>query len=863
MGNFDLINNYTISNYSSDTTFNRSSVINYLTSILVRNFFSENQKNIILNIPFLNNTRKWILFDFTLNHMKSSFVDKGMRYNKGDCLRITGTKRKIICEFVEYLYYDGIDGECMKINFENVSGFIIKKDMWSFEKVIPQKLSSLSHFQKNEKLFALDKIIDKSSNNNFELFNTSILYVGGVNTTRRFISRNLVLGNPIQKTISWSKSNEDGEIIKLHGNQTDHFNCVITPSLTSAVTTITQNSNQKFNAIFIENLNQCQNDYGSLADLAQMDIPIYIFSSSIDHDSYKVLCENLNFDIIHLGRTTCKELAQIEHNQFPGETLIDFRRFLSALDNFSSKSITINVVQDNFIEKIGQNSIELNRQLSEAPISNQIFSNLRRYALQLSRISSIKCLDINLFKNQIKDIENFIELKAYLIPEDDRGLLLKMIDDLEIFINQEFDDYVLQKETELINLINQNNQNETCVITSLVTGNNKLKKHIQNICHKDIPFYQSSSEIDLSSNCKTVVVTGWAAGKKLDELLLSTKFRNIIFFIYPYQLPWLKSKIIAKNSFFNKNLVNNNLSLFLDNNDELFESFEDRSVLPEPTINLPSSIEIPDSESIDLDLLEFEIKERRRNAFKSVYDSDEVIKYDNAKLVDFYDGFSGVFSEGHKFLNVSSILNGVENSKIKETKTDKLKSGDYILNFETEKGSVLLLTEQKMTNDGLKETLELSKKWSNLLNSLRDRYRSDQSLFQSLQSQGLTVGIATLRNWLNQYIICPNEEVNIVVIGKVMGGEDGLFLSNRVKDILDACNTVKQYRKKIASQLRIAAYETITDKDLSNYIESDKNVIKLEIDIYGEATIYKVEEIDSDYSEYPLSVINKIRGEEI
>ena len=75
--------------------------------------------------------------------------------------------------------------------------------------------------------------------------------------------------------------------------------------------------------------------------------------------------------------------------------------------------------------------------------------------------------------------------------------------------------------------------------------------------------------------------------------------------------------------------------------------------------------------------------------------------------------------------------------------------------------------------------------------------------------------------------------------------------------------SLKQYRKKIASQLRIAAYETITDKDLSNYIESDKNVIKLEIDIYGEATIYKVEEIDSDYSEYPLSVINKIRGEEI
>ena len=43
----------------------------------------------------------------------------------------------------------------------------------------------------------------------------------------------------------------------------------------------------------------------------------------------------------------------------------------------------------------------------------------------------------------------------------------------------------------------------------------------------------------------------------------------------------------------------------------------------------------------------------------------------------------------------------------------------------------------------------------------------------------------------------------------------------------------------------------------------EKNIIKLDVGEYGEATIYRIEDIDSDFMEYPHSQINKIKDEEI
>ena len=91
----------------------------------------------------------------------------------------------------------------------------------------------------------------KISEPNFELFQTSFLYIGRINSIRRFISKNMVFENPIQKTISWSKTNENGTIKKMHGNQTSHFNCVVAPSISSGLTTNEVNDSQNFNAIMV------------------------------------------------------------------------------------------------------------------------------------------------------------------------------------------------------------------------------------------------------------------------------------------------------------------------------------------------------------------------------------------------------------------------------------------------------------------------------------------------------------------------------------------------------------------------------------------------------------------------------------
>ena len=115
--NFDQIKSYSISKKGLELDFNRSHIIKYFTSSFLKNLSLENPKNVILNIPYLNTSRKWILFDVLLNHMEQSFKKSSIRFQEGDCLRITGTQRKIICEFMGY-ENEGTDEERLIIKYK-------------------------------------------------------------------------------------------------------------------------------------------------------------------------------------------------------------------------------------------------------------------------------------------------------------------------------------------------------------------------------------------------------------------------------------------------------------------------------------------------------------------------------------------------------------------------------------------------------------------------------------------------------------------------------------------------------------------------------------------------------------------------
>lgn len=855
---FDQIKSYPISKKGVELTFNRSHIIQYFTSSFLKNFFNHNPKNVIINIPYLNTSRKWILFDFLLNHMKTSYKKKSIRFEKGDCLRITGTKRKIICEFIGY-ENEYTQDERLKIKFANSLQNSVLQDHWAFEKVEPQKLSTFKSFSVSEKLFALDKIIDKSSGNNFELFQTSFIYIGRINSIRRFISKNMVFENPIQKTISWSKTNENGTIKKLHGNQTSHFNCVVAPSISSGLTTIEVNDNQNFNAIIIDNLDSCKNYLAEMFELSDLGIPIYIFSDVIDQEFYDIFCANLNFELWHWGIEPINQLLkEVSDKKVPYE----IENLKRAFDNYSNKVIHIDVVQDNFIEQIGNFSVKMNKLISEVPTSNQIYSEIRKLSLRLSRIASIKCLNLHTFKQHIEDIKNLIERKSYQIPESDQEVFTEMLALFDKFFSENLDEYSLEKEEKLYELVRSHRNESICVISSVNLGNTKLNKIIKHNCVKDVKIYQSCTEIKVHDNYSTAIITGWAVGKRLDQILMSNKFKKIIFLVYPYQLSWLKSKVEAKNYFYQKNNSNLSLNNFHEDDDNILPLMQNKTVLPEPKIFMPDTVENIPTEKIDIDEFEIQIKDRRRKAFQST-DEEGVVRFETAKLVDFYDGYAGVFSDGHRFLNVSGMMDADDDATIVETKTDDLKRGDYVLHFETEKGSVTTLTKERMESDNRNDVYILSKIWVSSLIMLYQRYSfNTDAMYKALKEEGLSVGIAQLRNWLSGATIAPKDDNNFIVIGEILGGDEGKALVDNAEKILDACDLVKQYRLKIAKMIRTAAFDAISKLDLSHYGESEQNIINLDVEEYGEATIYRIEDIDSDYTDYPHTIVNKIREEE-
>ena len=73
---------------------------------------------------------------------------------------------------------------------------------------------------------------------------------------------------------------------------------------------------------------------------------------------------------------------------------------------------------------------------------------------------------------------------------------------------------------------------------------------------------------------------------------------------------------------------------------------------------------------------------------------------------------------------------------------------------------------------------------------------------------------------------------------------------------------LKRYRFKTAQKRREAAIKLISEQDLTRYREIGKNVLNFDIEEFGQATIFRVEDIDTDYMEYPHTIINKIKLED-
>ena len=858
--NSDTINSYIITKKGVDKEFDRSDLIKYFVSSFNKDIRSDSPKNIILNLPYLNTARKWFLFDIVLSHMQKSFKSTPIRFKKGDCLLIIGTKRKIVCEFVEYENEDTED-EMIRVRFDDSLEIASQAGYWAYEKIERQKLSTFKSFRLNKKLFSIDKIIDKSSNNNFAMFDTSFIYVGAINSIKKFISTNSVFDNPIQKTIEWSKANEDGKIKKIYGNETGHFNCIVAPTVASAATTIFKNTNENFDAIIIDNLDICQNYLSDIAELVELNVPIFILSQDIDRENYDIFCKNLNFDLWHWGMSPIKALSEKINIRNKKHTY-DIENLHIAFDNFSNKRIDIYVTINKEIEKIGIYSLKMMNELSEEPFSNKIYSKLRLLALRLSRMSSVSCIDSSVLATHFDDIERSIDKNEFLVPESDKLIFRDMLAYFKDFLlcNSDQD---IDKKDKLFEIIEKNKEKSIAVLTSLNQGNSKLQKLIKHSTLKDIDIYSSSEKITVQDNYDIGIVTGWPVGKKLNQILSANKFKQIIFLVYPYQLQWLKRKIENKNTLYSRSHVNKSLDILYDEDDAIKLLMKDTNVLPEPSIIVPEKIDINPSINIDIEEFEVQIKQRRRKAFQSS-EEDGLIRFERAKLIDFYDGFAGVFSESHKFLNVSSMVDNHDNSSIVESKIKNLRSGDYILHFETEKGSVKEVTYKKMEDDDMLSVHTFASLWVKILQSLYKKYDYDTyTMYQSLKDEGLSVGIAQLRNWINEETIAPKNTNNFLVIGNVEGGDLGKVLIDKSKKILEACDIVKQYRLQVASSLRKAAFKVISDQDLTIYRDLGQNVIRLDIEEFGEATIYRIEDIDTDFMEYPHSEINKIKEEEL
>lgn len=220
-----------------------------------------------------------------------------------------------------------------------------------------------------------------------------------------------------------------------------------------------------------------------------------------------------------------------------------------------------------------------------------------------------------------------------------------------------------------------------------------------------------------------------------------------------------------------------------------------------------------------------------------------------------------IFTNGKKAFITPQYNSYVINENKEELVQKKLKElgvGDILVFIEgIEKDLIDTIIKQLMSLKEIKEAYSedygLSKEWKIILKEYSVKNGLTlKGLSEKLKYYGVNRESATIRSWMVDAIVGPQEEEVYKVIGKLTQSE---ILTNNYKKIFEACNNIRRLQLKVRKAI---VKSLLKDSTLDNLDSIDELIIKNisdEINYVNQVEIQRIYKVDK---EVPIYVTNRI-----
>ena len=468
------------------------------------------------------------------------------------------------------------------------------------------------------------------------------------------------------------------------------------------------------------------------------------------------------------------------------------------------------------------------------------------------------------FENSLKEITSFRKDRQNIFSDQAYDIIVnieKYFKEIDLTDNNFFKDRLKLLKSILEDSQNQFNKSTT----TFIVDNPKVKKHYEeNIKEKFNLDLEINSSYRPRRNFKYALILSELSEKRISKILNKNYYKEFIFVATPTMRENI-NKIIDYNSFKWKNfLLDNSLKNKLSKLDNITDNhfnYKEHHQYQNSKLDFTSNIFV----QLDNPLLK---------ELKNVEKSEDKLE---THYVEFYGDCYALFT-----LNTQiKILNNIfYNSKSPETKSVKeLLPEDYVLLRDSSDRDVvesearILASENNINYDELKKfsSLWIELIWEHLkISENTQTSHSNKSKYKKiLRKNGYKKSDGTIRNLINNLIICPDEEndLNLLMLSlnELVGKE--IIKKDEIKKIHTSAYNQKKIHRQAGRNISLKIAQALSNEEVSidrepvrvDYNKDGSISLNSEESNNPEAWIVQVKKVDEDVIYTPKIDCNRLK----
>ncbi len=626
-------------------------------------------------------------------------------------------------------------------------------------------LTSSKIFQREREIYE-NKVLNsdmenQSFINNIKKFRThmsqAIIHVGKTTNFSDIIDDMKISESGLTDLLMFEKINSDGSA-KYLGNKITGGN----PSIINAPNLYAANrhyskKNGNVEKIFFEaaNSNDVINQLGSLDDITRQSIKLTVLIDNKESSCISYLLDR-KFQIWAWDEVS---LSKDLYND-------EFSQISNKLKNAVEKEIMSVIVSSEFTNPMYECFKKFGKEAkSYAKTMSELYFQISSTFFELTRTTiPLENKEIKQLNSQFVKMKENLENEKPFLAEDKYIIFKKAIDGLINFTK--FD--LLNKHNAIEKLLESVRPNtKICIVLPEKASLSHVKKYwiadreyIEVLSAKD--FYDN-----YHSGYKICIIVGWIGKEVMKKIFYSNNSKQYYILLFKHEAGW-------KNQSFrhwDKDWSNYGLNDTVKN---LF-SFGGKKVSIEKFVSKNDCPLESDIEPDEIDDFEANFADFKFNAIiGQAKQGDKSGLLVNAFPIIFSNDEKGVFTETHKLTSVTGLVLS-ESKQPKRLVPSQLKTGDYVVFRDSDKDLLKEIADNLLERAGYGHLRKFSGRWYEPLQKFYIKHEFS-CVTKRLRKAGCNVTTPTIRNWIFEETIVPENAESILQIGTAF--EDKYLIEN-------------------------------------------------------------------------------------